>query len=112
MLKIKAERMKDLEKLGFEEKENCYSKYIERINYNDTHWAYTESFAYITVSKNSGQLLFGYSYKFKDTAESKDFLITNGISEYTTKLDLLYDLITSDMVDKVVEELIEKIKGE
>ena len=104
MLKIKSDSMKDLGKLGFEEKENCYSKYIERINYNDTHWAYTESCTYITVSKNSGQILFGYSYKLKDTAESKDFLITNGVSEYTTKLDILYDLIKADMVEKVVDD--------
>lgn len=104
MLKIKADRMKDLERLGFEEKENCYSKYIERINYNDTHWSYTESYTYITVSKNSGQILFGYSYKFKDTIESKDFLIANGVGEYSTKLDILYDLIKADMVEKVVED--------
>ena len=104
MLKIKEDKMKDLERLGFAEKENCYSKYIERINYNDTHWSYIESYNYLTVSKNSGQILFGYSYKFKDTAVSRDFLITNGVSEYTTNLDILYDLIKADMVEKVVED--------
>lgn len=104
MLKIKADRMKDLEKFGFEEKENCYSKYIERINYNDTHWSYSERRTFITISKNSGQLLFGYLYKFKYTTESKDFLITNGVCEYTTNIDILYDLIKADMVEKVVDD--------
>ena len=104
MLKIKADRMNDLRKLGFEEKENCFSKFIEQINYNDTHWSYTDSYSYIAVSKLTGNILLGYSYRVKNTKGSKEFLISNGICEYTTKLDIFYDLIKADMVEKVVED--------
>lgn len=104
MLRIKKEiDLKELEKKGFEEKGYCYSKDIEQINYNDVHCSYKESRTYIIVSKSTRHILFGYSYKLKNTEESKNSIVSNGVCEYTTNLDILYDLITAGYVEKVEE---------
>lgn len=78
MLKIKADRMKDLEQVGFEKIDNYYS---------------SKKYSYVCR--------FGYSI-------NKIIIDKNGILHFNTPTkpvyDFLYDLITSGMVEKVVED--------
>lgn len=75
MLKIKEDKMKDLEKFGFVEREL-------------RGWCYTKDCDISTtcfIDKNNREIWFG----------------CNGI---INKLNILYDLIKADMVEKVVED--------
>ena len=75
MLKVKEDRMKDLEKLGLVEREL-------------SGWCYTKDCDISTtcfIDKNNREIWFG----------------CNGI---INKLNILYDLIKAGMVEKVVED--------
>ena len=93
-------KLEELEKYGFVEKENCYSLSIEHIYYNDTHPSYSEKQIYITIGKITMQVLFIYSIKLKNTEESKNSIVLNGVCEYETNLGVLYDPIKDGLVVK------------
>lgn len=88
MLKIKTDRLKDLRKFGFdycddfEVDDAIYIKEIKRLDYGSVQ---------IIIDENSRFIEIVFS-----SDEPKSFLILQ-------KLDLLYDLIKADMVEKVVE---------
>ena len=102
MLKIKDEiPLSELEKFGFEDKSVCYSKYVEQINYNDTHYSYTESNTFIVVNKYSRDIWIGRQCKLKNTEESKDCIVANGVFEVVRDLDIVYDLIQEGLIEKL-----------
>lgn len=73
MLKIKEDRIKDLEKLGFQKgQEDCYNYIVKK--------------DYLVVEINID--------------ENREIYCNNS----ALALDLLYDLIKADMVEKVVED--------
>ena len=78
MLKIKADKMKDIEKFGFEKVDNYYS---------------SKKYSYVCR--------FGYSI-------NKIIIDKNGILHFNAPTkpvyDFLFDLIKADMVEKVVED--------
>lgn len=79
MLKIKKDRMKDLEKFGFEEDEDKYSL---------VHPYY--GLEYLKIDKIDRIICY-----------DSDYLVAFEIVE---DLDVIYDLITSGMVEKVEED--------
>lgn len=82
MLKIKEDRMKDLEKLGFIK---CSS---------------TGGFIYFyVISKNYGEYV-----ELVVNVDRSITLDVNYEDYFTDDMDILYDLITSGMVEKVVED--------
>lgn len=80
MLKIKADKMKDLEKMGY--KQADWNRY--RV---------AKSYFGISIDVNINSKNYRTLY----------FKANNGLS-YCNKFDELYDLIKADMVEKVVEE--------
>ena len=102
MLKIKDDiPLSELEKFGFEDKSNCYSKHVEGVNYNDTHYSYTESNTFVVVSKYSRDIWIGRQCKLKNTEESKDSIVANGVFEVIRDLDIVYDLIQEGLIEKL-----------
>ena len=79
MLKIKAEKMKDLKKLGFNKNED--GLWLEK---------QLDNVFKITVVLNTRCITID--------------CISNDDIEWTDELDILYNLIKADMVEKVVED--------
>ena len=75
MLKIKANKMNDLKKFGFVEREL-------------SGWCYTKDYGISTTC-------------FIDKYSREIWFSCNGV---ISRLDILYDLIKADMVEKVVED--------
>lgn len=85
MLKIKAERMKDLEKLGFKE-DKVWGNDV--LIYDFTPYTKIQS-SYLIIQPESRELIFSYVDFFSNTKEC---------------FDLIFDLIKADIVEKVVED--------
>ena len=85
MLKIKEDKMKDLEKFGFK-KSYCFDGYIYFYN------LYKDYGLSITIEI------------MEDRAIILDILDVDGINDWTDELDILYELFANDMVEKVVED--------
>lgn len=85
MLKIKEEKMKDLEIIGFK-KDKVWGNDV--LIYDFTPYTKIQS-SYLVIQPESRELIFSYVDFFSNTKEC---------------FDLIYDLIKADMVEKVVEE--------
>ena len=85
MLKIKEDKMQDLEKLGFK-KCKCSDEYIYFYHlYKDYGLSIT-----IEIAEDRTIIL--------------DVLDVNGIDIWTDELNILYELFANDMIEKVVED--------
>lgn len=85
MLKIKAEKMKDLEIIGFK-KDKVWGNDV--LVYDFTLYTKIQS-SYLVIQPESRELIFSYVDFFSNTKEC---------------FDLIYDLIKVNMVEKVVED--------
>ena len=83
MLKIKADKMKDLEIIGFK-KDKVWGNDV--LVYDFTPYTKIQS-SYLVIQPESRGLIFSYVDFFSNTKEC---------------FDLIYDLIKADMVEKVV----------
>lgn len=85
MLKIKADKMKDLEIIGFK-KDKVWGNDV--LVYDFTLYTKIQS-SYLVIQPESRELIFSYVDFFSNTKEC---------------FDLIYDLIKVNMVEKVVED--------
>ena len=82
MLKIKEDKMQELEKFGFEKHKSIYGGYIYTYNICNNH----ESCVVMYVMKDR-KILFG----------------VNCDEIWTDELDILYELFANDMIEKEKE---------
>lgn len=85
MLKIKADKMKDLEIIGFK-KDKVWGNDV--LVYDFTPYTKIQS-SYLVIQPESRELIFSYVDFFSNTKEC---------------FDLIHDLIKANIVEKVVED--------
>ena len=98
MLKIKEERMKDLESLGFEHKE--YDGYFSMYEcYHTEHYVYNKNDKNMDIYIPLKKIYFGNKIRFYPRQ-----IIMDGIEfDLFNVPDIIFNLIKADMVEKVDE---------